>query len=280
MNARRIDCKDFILNLKGSLAAGSAVVVAGVGSGLTAKAARSGRADIIAVYSTAVYRVRGLPTSLAFLPYDNANALTLSVLPEVLANVSDVPVLAGLGAHDPRMPIDKLLDQAQALGVDGVTNEPFAGIYGEDLSAQLEAAGLGFSREVELIKRASDRGLLTLGWTFNPIEVGKMVDAGAQFIGAMVGVTTGGQAGGQSITTLDEAAEGISAMVRAAKQADRNVMVLAHGGPLNDPNSVQTVLELSGADGYVTGSTGERIPVEVGIAQTIRQYKALKTSAA
>ena len=44
-----------------------------VGCGLTAKAACSGAADIIAVYNTAVYRVRGLPTSLAFLPYDDTN---------------------------------------------------------------------------------------------------------------------------------------------------------------------------------------------------------------
>ncbi len=276
MKDRNVDYKQFMLNLKSSVANGSPIIVAGVGSGLTAKAARAGAADMIAVYSTAVYRIRGLPTSLAFLPYDDANALTLSVLPEILANVRDVPVLAGFGAHDPRMPVDRMLDQAQALGVDGVTNEPFAGIYGEDLSAQLETAGIGFTREVELIEQAAERGMLTLGWAFNPTEAKRMVAAGARFIGAMIGVTAGGQTGGQAITPLEAAAEAIEAMVLAAKQADKNAMVLGHGGPLNDPKSVQRVLELSGADGYVTGSTGERIPVEVGIADTIKQYKSLK----
>jgi predicted TIM-barrel enzyme len=276
MITKKFDRNQFWRKLKASLARGSPVIAAGVGSGLTAKAACCGAADIIAVYNTAVYRVRGLATSLAFLPYDDANALTLSVLPEIMANVSDVPVLAGFGAHDPRVPIDKLLDQAQAFGVDGVTNEPFVGIYGEDLRTQLEAAGLGFSREVELIKCASDRGLLTLGWAFNPKEVDRMVEAGTQFVGAMIGVTAGGNAGGQSITPLDEAAEAIKAMVQAAKKTGKDVMVLGHGGPLSDPKSVQRVLELSGADGYVTGSTGERMPVEAGIAETIKQYKSLK----
>ncbi len=276
MDSKKIIPNEFRPRLQSSLDAESPIIVAGVGSGITAKAACSGGADLIAVYNTAVYRIRGLPTSLAFLPYDDANALTLSVLPEVLAVVRDVPVIAGFGAHDPRIQVDNLLNQAEELGVSGVTNEPFLGIYGEDLKAQLDAAGFGFSREVRLIKCACDRGMLALGWAFTPEEVRLMVEAGAQFIGAMVGVTAGGQAGGKSITTLEEAAEAIRRMVKAAKKANKDVIVLGHGGPLHDPASVKTILELSGADGYVTGSTGERVPIELGVAVTIKEYKALK----
>ena len=266
----------YIQKLKSSRDAGSPVIVAGVGSGLTARAASSGGADMIAVYNTAVYRVRGLPTSLAFLPYDDANELTMSVLPEVMANSQNIPVIAGLGAHDPRLPVEMLLDDVESFGVAGVTNEPFSGIYGKDLRAQLDVAGLGFSREVRLIKEACDRGMIALGWAFDAEEARMMADAGAQFVGAMIGVTAGGRAGGRSITPLDEAVEKIKEMVQAARAINTNVFVLGHGGPLNDPDSVRKVLDLSGADGYVTGSTGERIPVETAVADTITQYKSLK----
>jgi len=87
-------------------ATGAAIVVAGVGSGLTASAAAAGGADLIATYGTAVYRILGVPTALAFLPYDDANKLTLDLLPEIVERSGGAPVVAGLGAHDPRRSIE------------------------------------------------------------------------------------------------------------------------------------------------------------------------------
>ena len=255
---------------------GEPLIVAGVGSGLTAKGAVAGGVDAIAVYNTAVYRNRGLPTALAFLPYDSANALTLKVAPEIIAVAAEVPVLIGLGAHDPRVPIDALLNNVAALGAAGVTNEPFVGIYGDDLRSQLEAAGLGFEREVMLIRRAVERGMLALGWAFTPEEAGAMAEAGAQMVGAMIGVTAGGPAGGAALTPLEDAMNRISAMCRAALVAREDVIVLGHGGPLNDPGSVGELLRRTGAHGYVTGSTGERMPVEHGVAEAMRRFKSLR----
>ena len=78
------------------------VIMAGVGSGLTAAGAARGGAHLIAAYSTAVYRCRGLPSVLSFLPYDNANDLAFSVAADVIAQAGDCPVILGLGVHDPR----------------------------------------------------------------------------------------------------------------------------------------------------------------------------------
>ena len=149
--------------LRSTITAGRPVVVAGVGCGLTASGAAEGGADILATYSTAVYRRRGLPSVLSFLPYDNANDLTFDTAPEVLANAGGRPVILGIGAHDPRYRLDSYLDRVEALGAAGVTNEPFAGMYGKDVQSELDRAGLGFQREVELIACAAGRGLLTLG---------------------------------------------------------------------------------------------------------------------
>ena len=99
------------------------VLVAGVGSGLTAAAAAAGGADALSVYSTAVYRIKGLPTALSFLPYEDCNAVAFTALRETRAALRDLvdppPVFVGLGAHDPRSDIAALLDSAIALGATG-----------------------------------------------------------------------------------------------------------------------------------------------------------------
>ena len=48
----------------------------------------------------------------------------------------------------------------------------------------------------------------------------------------------------------------IIAAIEAAVGSGERPRSLIHGGPLN-PSSVETVLQQTGADGYVTGSTGE-----------------------
>lgn len=255
---------------------GKPLILAGVGSGLTAKGAVIGGADLLAVYNTAVYRIRGLPTALAFLPYDNANQLTITSAPEVIANAGNVPVLLGFGAHDPRMPVEKLVDLAKNFKVAGVTNEPFLGLYGYELRVQIENAGLGFSRELALIECAVENGLVTLGWTFSVEEAIAMAKAGAQLIGAMAGgITAGGSAGGVQTFSIDQAVEQVGSIVEAVKSIRKEIFILGHGGPLADPESVSEVLRLTGADGYATGSSGERVPVERGVAEAIRQFKSI-----
>jgi predicted TIM-barrel enzyme len=266
-----------IRNIDEKINNGEAIIVAGVGSGATAKAASRGGADMIATYNTAVYRIQGIPTAMAFLPYDDCNALALNVAPQVMANAGDTPVMLGIGAHDPRRNLAKLVDQAQELGMAGVTNEPFIGMYEGDLRNQMEAAGLGFGREVELIRIASERGLLTLAYVFTPEEAKMMVEAGADFIGAMVGgVTSGGSAGGAATVSLDDAIETIKSITKAAAYTGKKVPVLVHGGPLNDVKSVQTVLNATDAAGYITGSTGERLPIEKSVKETIASFKSLR----
>lgn len=260
---------------------GEPIVVAGVGCGLTAKGAAAGGADLLCAYNTAVYRTQALPTALAFLPYDDCNALALQAAPQVVAAAGVTPVALGLGAHDPRRDLRSLVDQAAALGASGITNEPFLGMYEGDLRRQMEAAGLGFDREVALIRIAGRRGLLTLGYVFNAREALAMADAGVDLIGAMVGgVTSGGAAGGAGAIDLSAALPVIEEIVEALDRTGRRIPVLPHGGPLNDTAPVQDMLLQTRAMGYITGSTGERIPTEQAVREKIRCFKSLRREAA
>ena len=248
----------------------------GAGIGLTAKCAELGGADLIAVYSTAIYRMMGQHTLMAFLPYSNANEHVAKMAREILPAVKGAPCIVGIGAHDPSLDQERFMDEMMALGFSGVTNEPFAGIYGPEFATQLESAGLGFSREAEMIALAHRKDIFTFGWAFSPSEARRMADAGADVVGALVGVTAGGLSGSKESLTLEKATEAATNMVLAAKEVNPDVMVFTHGGPFKDPPTAEYSMLHSGAVGYAAGSSGERLPTETAIIEVTKSYKNMK----
>jgi predicted TIM-barrel enzyme len=92
----------------------------------------------------------------------------------------------------------------------------------------------------------------------------------------MIGVTAGGAAGGMALTSIDAAIDKVAAIAEAALLVNKDVLVLGHGGPFNDSASVELMLKRTRLAGYVTGSTGERIPVEKAVAQAVREFKQVR----
>lgn len=250
----------------------------GAGIGLTAKSAELGGADLIAVYSTAIYRMRGLPSLMAFMPYSDANEHVRRMAREILPAVKETPCIVGIGAHDPTLNMEKFIDELMSMGFSGITNEPFTGIYGPAFAAQLESAGIGFSKEAELIRCAHSKNIFTVAWAFNPNEARKMAEAGADVIGALVGVTVGGLTGAKKSLSLEEATDAVQAMCNAAKQVNPDVLVFSHGGPFKDPETAEYSIIHTDAVGYAAGSSGERLPTEKAVSEVTRMYKKMKLS--
>jgi predicted TIM-barrel enzyme len=274
--ARKYTRKQVLERLHRQIEAQKPLLMFGAGIGLTAKCAELGGADLIAVYSTAIFRMKGQHTLMAFLPYSNANKHVAEMAREILPAVKETPCIVGIGAHDPSLNLELFLDEMLALGFSGVTNEPFAGIYGPEFANQLEAAGLGFSREVELIALAHRKDIFTYGWAFNPEEARKMAAAGADVVGALVGVTAGGLSGAAESQTLERATEAVQAMYLAARAVNPDVIVFTHGGPFKDPATAEYSILHSGAVGYAAGSSGERLPTEKAIIDVTKAYKSMK----
>ena len=180
--AKRYTREQIMDRLHGQVRQGKAILMFGAGIGLTAKCADIGGADLIGIYTTAHYRMMGQPSLLAWLPYSNANEHVVSMAREILPVVEEAPCIAGIGAHDPALNIERFIDELMDMGFSGVTNEPFAGIYGRDFAEQLEAAGIGFSREVKLIETAHRKDVFTFGWALTPEEGRIMAQAGADVI--------------------------------------------------------------------------------------------------
>lgn len=267
---------EILTRLRTQVENNQALLMFGAGTGLTAKCADLGGADLVAVYSTAIFRMMGLPTLLAWMPYEDCNARVREMAREIIPVVKKAPCIAGIGAHNPAVNLEQTTDEMMALGFSGITNEPFSGLYGEFFAKQLEDAGIGFSREVELIKLAHKNDVFTVAWAFNEVEARIMAEAGADVIGAIIGVTSGGLTGAKEVMTLEKATAEVQKICLAACSINPKVFILTHGGPFADVPTAQFSIANSDADGYASGSSGERMPTENAIIAITKEYKTIK----
>ena len=75
--------------------------------------------------------------------------------------------------------------------------------------------------------------------------------------------------------SLDEAATATQEIIDAARGVNSNVIALAHGGPMEDPQDVAYILERTTAQGFVGASSIERLPAENAIVGVVRAFKKL-----
>lgn len=117
--------------LRKQIQQGHSILMFGAGTGLTAKCAEKGGADLIGIYSTAIFRMHGQPSILAWLPYGDCNKHTFDMAKSILPVVKSTPCIAGIGAHDPSVDFDSIIKRLEDCGFSGVNNEPFSGLYGK-----------------------------------------------------------------------------------------------------------------------------------------------------
>ena len=82
-------------------------------------------------------------------------------------------------------------------------NFPTVGLIDGTFRANLEETGMGYGREVEMIRLAREMDLLTTPYVFNPDEAAQMAEAGADILVAHMGLTTTGSIGAKTAKTLD-----------------------------------------------------------------------------
>ena len=265
--------------LRATIAAGSPIIVAGAGNGLSAKCAELGGIDLIVVYNSGKFRMDGLPSISGLMPYGNANEIVLDLGENhVLPAVKNTPVLAGVCGTDPTRNMRKFLEQLREVGFSGVINYPTVCRFDGNIRRDFESVGLGFAREVEMIATARDVGLYTTCYIRTTEESRQMALAGVDLIVPHVGLTTGGTIGAEGAMSLDEAAEATQAIIDAARTLNSDVIALAHGGPMETPQDVEYVLKMTTAQGFVGASSIERLPVENAIVGVVRAFKKLSVS--
>lgn len=268
---------EILERLRAKVDAGNAIIGGGAGTGITAKFAEAGGIDLLIVYNSGRFRMAGRSSLSGLLAYGNANDIVMEMAAEVLPVVRHTPVLAGVNGTDPFRLMPQFLDEIRAAGFAGVQNFPTVGLIDGVFRANLEETGIRYEQEVDMIRLAHSRDLLTTPYVFDEQQAQAMTDAGADIIVAHMGLTTSGSIGAHTAMSLAEAAERTQAIVGAARSVRPEVLCICHGGPIATPEDARFVLEnTTGLDGFYGASSIERLPTEIGITQQTREFTSLR----
>ncbi len=268
--------EEALARLRAQVEEGKPIIGAGAGTGLSAKCAEAGGADLIIIYNSGRYRMAGRGSLAGLLPYGDANAIVVEMAAEVLPIVKRTPVLAGVCGTDPFRLMPVFLEELKRIGFSGVQNFPTVGLFDGVFRRNLEETGMGFGLEVEMVRVARELDLLTAPYCFAVEEAQAMAEAGADVLVPHMGLTTGGAIGAATAKTLDESVELIQAMRDAAVEVDPDILVLCHGGPIAEPDDAAYVLERTeGVVGFFGASSMERLPTETAMTENMRRFKAI-----
>src|SRR5271165_4689697 len=260
---------EILKSLNAKAKKGNPIIGGGAGTGISAKSEEAGGIDLIVIYNTGRYRMAGSVSITGLFAYGDANAIMMEMAGEVLPVVKHTPVLAGVNATDPFRLMPHFLKQVKEIGFSGVQNFPTVGLFDGTMRANMEATGLGYDKEVEMIRLAHEMDLLTTPYVFNEDEAQAMTKAGADMVVAHMGLTTGGTIGATVAMALDEAID----------TTMRIVLVICHGGPFDEPEVVgEALARMPGIHGFYGATSMERLPVERGITEQVRKFTEIKTA--
>jgi len=269
--------KDILNKLYAQVEAGIPIVGGGAGTGISAKCEEASDIDLIVIYNTGRYRMAGRVSITGLFAYGDANQIVMEMAGEVLPVVKKTPVLAGVNATDPFRLMPVFLKQVKEVGFSGVQNFPTVGLFDGKMRLNMESTGLGYDKEVEMIRLAHEMDLLTTPYCFTEDEAKAMVKAGADIIVAHVGLTTGGSIGATEAMTLDQAIDVTMRIADASRKIRKDILVICHGGPFDEPENVaEAMARMPGINGFYGASSMERLPVERAITEQVAKFKQMK----
>ncbi len=265
-----------LAKLRQTVREGAPLLGVGAGTGISAKFAEAGGADLIIIYNSGRYRMAGRGSLAGLLPYGDANQIVVEMAAEVLPVVKSTPVLAGVCGTDPFRRMEVFLPQLQQLGFAGVQNFPTVGLFDGAFRQNLEETGMGYGLEVEMVRLARQLGLLTCPYVFTEEEARQMASAGADVLVAHMGLTTKGTIGARTSLTLENAALRVQAIRDAGVAVNPEVLVICHGGPIAEPEDARFILEnTQGVHGFFGASSIERLAVERAVTEQTRAFKQI-----
>lgn len=270
--AKLYTADEIVARLRSGISEGRPLFVPNCGSGLTGKLQEMGGSDMIVISATSYWRLKGQGSLAALMPISNVNQIVFDLAPEIAANVKDTPLLALSGAFDPLVPLRDHLRQLRDVGVSGI-NPFMIKIYGDATVEQMDNIGIGWQREVEFVEAAVNEDMFALAYAFTPEEARVMTEAGAHAIATHFGSTVGGISGAASRISLDEATERSQEMFDAALSVNPDVILFAHGGPIEGPREAAHVMRNTSAHGFIGGSAAERVPIEKAVLAATEEYK-------
>ena len=268
--------EEALARLRKSVADGKPIVGCGAGVGISAKFAEAGGADLIIIYNSGRYRMAGRGSLAGLMPYGDANGIVVEMAGEVLPVVKNTPVQAGVCGTDPFRLMPVFLKQLKEMGFTGVQNFPTVGLFDGIMRENLEATGMGYDKEVDMIALAHELDMLTTPYVFTLEEAKAMAEAGADVLVAHMGLTTAGSIGASAALTLEEAIDKTLDLAAAGRSVNPDLLVICHGGPYDEPENVgKALVQMPSIQGFFGASSIERLPTERAITGQVKAFKSL-----
>ncbi len=268
---------EVLARLHATLERGQPIIVAGAGTGISAKFIEKGGADLIIIYNSGRFRMSGHGSACGVMSYGDANATAMEIGEyEVLPIVEEIPVICGVHATDPRRRMWHWLLQVKEMGFSGVNNFPTHTIIDGHFRQVLEETGMSVKKEFEMIAIAHKMDLFTIVYVSAPEEAKAMAEAGADVIIAHAGTTIGGSIGVTgAVCTLDEAVTRTQAIIDAGRTVRKDIIFLSHGGPIATPEDAACINERTDCVGFVGASSLERMAVEQSLVNLTKKFKTI-----
>jgi predicted TIM-barrel enzyme len=275
---------DILEKLRAKVARRVPVFIASAGSGLVAQLLERAGVDCINTFSGARLRANGMGTMSMLWPILDSNRQTLDyTVQDILpALKGDAFVCACLYAYVPLKDMRTVLERLRAMGVCSVSNiGPSISYVDKDsnLFRVLTSAGITLQHEIDMLRLSRDLDMVSIGLAFDEDDSLRVVgEAQPDVFCFHAGTTKGGLKGydsGESITETAERTEAVNRKLRARKP---DLILVAHGAAMETPEDAQFMLDHTSCDGFWTGSSTERLPIERAVLAEASRFAALRFS--
>lgn len=281
MITKRISTEEILSKLQAKIANKQPIMISSAGSGLVAKLLEEAGADCINTFSGARLRANGMGTMSMMWPILDSNKQVLDYTREDI-----MPALQGksfvcacLNANDPLKDMRMVLEDCKAMGVNSVSNiSPSISYVDKDseIFKVMSSAGITLQNEIDLLILAKEMGMVSIGLAFtieDSIEIVKQ--AKPHIFCYHAGTTKGGKKGYDKGTTIEETAEETEKAYQTIREYHPEVILICHGAAMENPPDAQYMLNHTSGQGFWTGSSTERLPIERAVSAAAAEFAAL-----
>jgi predicted TIM-barrel enzyme len=249
------------------------LIGAAIGSGSTALAAERGGADLLLAINAGRLRNMGAPSIACMLPIFDAGTLMEDFARRELLTQCRIPVLLGVNVWGPEFDPVGRAARIRDGGFAGAVNFPSCMHYSRPMQQILSRARRGIEQEVEMLRAAQDAGLTSMFYCATRTQARLAADAGIDLVCLNLGWNVGGALGHRRRASIEEVATVARDIGRLIKRINPDTRFLLEGGPIANAEELARVVKLAPIDGYVGGSTIERIPLESSVAEQIHRFR-------
>ena len=278
----RTSCSEILKKLRAKVARKQPVFIASAGSGLVAQMLEKAGVDCINTFSGARLRSNGMGTMSMLWPILDSNKQTLDYTEQDI-----MPALKGtsfvcacVNANDPLKDMVTVIERCKAMGVFSISNiGPSISYVDKDseIYRVLTKSGVTFQHEIELLKEAKKRDMVTIGLAFDEEDSVQMVqEAQPDIFCFHAGTTKGGLKGYDSGETIEKTAARTESANQKLRKLKKDIILVAHGAAMETPEEAQFMLDHTSCDGFWTGSSTERIPIEKAVFEMASRFGALR----